>query len=179
MKYFQDSVFTNYHVQIQTTHRSNHYFLPPLLSGGRCFTKFTLPVSLQSFDFFCSDNFNNLIQNQWRVINFCKFFTKASIEGVSQFLIVSYMLAYGKDGRIGEKLEPPQNIVPYHSLHRSFLLRYRSHDFNIEVYNFPISRNLRKMSSISLFKTSKSKPKLWYWVLDQLSESWIPCWGPE
>ena len=47
-----------------------------------------------------------------------------------------------------------------------FFLRYRSHDFDIEGYEYPISWNLRKMTSISKSKTSISKSKLcfWYWI---------------
>jgi hypothetical protein len=54
----------------------------------------------------------------------------------------------------------------YRTLYRSFLLRYRSHDFDIEVYEYPISWNLRKTNSISKSKTLISKSKLcfWYWI---------------
>jgi hypothetical protein len=45
-------------------------------------------------------------------------------------------------------------------------LRYRSHDFDIEVFEYPISWNLRNMTSIPKSKTSISKSKLcfWYWI---------------
>ncbi len=54
----------------------------------------------------------------------------------------------------------------YRTLYRSFSLRHRSYDFDIEVYEYPISWNLWKMTSISKSKTSISKSKLcfWYWI---------------
>jgi hypothetical protein len=59
------------------------------------------------------------------------------IEVVTSILVVN-------EGLIGAASS--EYRIPY----RSFLLRYRSHDFDIEVYDIPIQRNLRKMTSISL-----------------------------
>ena len=59
-------------------------------------------VSLYSFAsvFFCENSFKSSIQAclpQCRVAINCKFFTMASIEGIYQLLIVSYVLASGRD----------------------------------------------------------------------------------
>ncbi len=65
----------------------------------------------------------------------------------------------GKEGRIRASSR-------YRTLYRRFLLRYRCHDFDIEVYEYPLSWNLRKLTLIS-----KSKLRFWYWINPS-------CWGP-
>jgi hypothetical protein len=63
----------------------------------------TLPVTLlQVFYFFRENSFKSSIQvcrPQCRVTINCKIFTMASIEGIYQLLIVSYVLASGRDLR--------------------------------------------------------------------------------
>ncbi len=70
---------------------------------------------------------------------------------------LDFDIGCGKDPWIGASSE-------YRTLCRRFLLLDRSHYFNIKVYDFPISRNHKKMASISKSKTSisMSKPCCWY-----------------
>ncbi len=73
--------------------------LTSLLCGG---WSFTLPVTLfcRCSIFFSCECFKSFIQvcrPQCRVTINCKFFTVASIEGIYQLLIVSYVLASGHD----------------------------------------------------------------------------------
>jgi hypothetical protein len=90
------------HLQIKAAHHlSNHQEHNTLNFPALWELSFTLPVTLlQVFYFFREKSFKSSIQvcrPQCRVTINCKFFTMASIEGIYQLLIVSYVLASAPD----------------------------------------------------------------------------------
>jgi hypothetical protein len=91
------------HLQIKAAHHlSNHQEHNTLDFPALWELSFTLPVTLFAGlrYFFLANSFNSLIQvcrPHCRVTINCKFFTKASIEGIYQLFIVSYVLESGRE----------------------------------------------------------------------------------